>query len=212
MTEAQFFTPEELVERFITLESLIHRHFQKNRMGHGPGSNPHKGQGRVLSLLNIQPVITQKELSFLLDMRPQSLGELLGKLENAGFITREPSAEDRRVMTITLTEAGKQAAEDLVEPQAEQPIFGHLDEAEQQQFGELMTKLITGLEAELPEDLRRRRGGFGHGPGHFEHRMDKCGGHRGGSHGPGGHFPPGFDGHFHNRPDCHKEHPSHEAE
>lgn len=187
------FTNEELVERFITLESLLHRHFQKNRQGRGPASNPHKGQGRVLSLLKLQPVITQKELSFLLDMRPQSLGELLGKLENAGFITRKPAEEDRRIMTITLTDAGKKAADELAEPQTETSIFDHLTELEQQQFGQTMTKLIVELEKEIPQDTRRGFGRRGR-PGHFDPRtMAGFSGHRGGRPHPEAPFPPNFD-------------------
>ncbi|MBP1043155.1 MarR family transcriptional regulator [Vagococcus sp. BWB3-3] len=198
MSEEPIFTNEELVERFITLEALLHRHFQKNRPGRGPANNPHRGQGRVLSLLKLQPVITQKELSFLLDMRPQSLGELLGKLENAGFITRKPAEEDRRIMTITLTEAGKKAAEELAEPQAETSIFDHLSELEQQQFGQTMTKLIVELEKEMPKGARRGFGGHRGGPGHCDPRsMGGFEGRRRGRPHPEAPLPPDFEGHGH---------------
>ena len=49
-------------------------------------------------------------MSKILDMRPQSLGELLEKLERNGYITRNPSEEDQRIMTVRLTEAGKELA------------------------------------------------------------------------------------------------------
>ena len=58
-------------------------------------------------MLKLKPEISQKELSDLLDMRPQSLGELLGKLERNGYITRTPSERDQRVLIIRLTDAGK---------------------------------------------------------------------------------------------------------
>ena len=46
-----------------------------------PYGDSRRGQGRVLAILKMQPEISQKELLYLLDMRPQSLGELLSKLE-----------------------------------------------------------------------------------------------------------------------------------
>ena len=44
-------------------------------------------------------------------MRPQSLGELLSKLEKNGYILRTPSETDRRVMNIKLTDEGIKATE-----------------------------------------------------------------------------------------------------
>lgn len=60
-------------------------------------------------MLKLKLEITQKELTYLLDMSKQALGELLSKLEKAGYITRKPSEEDRRMIIITLTEKGKAA-------------------------------------------------------------------------------------------------------
>ena len=44
------------------------------------GIDPRKGQGRILALLQRTGQITQRDLCFLLDMRQQSLSELLKKL------------------------------------------------------------------------------------------------------------------------------------
>lgn len=156
-------TPVNLPEQFLKLESLLHRHFQKMRHGHESFGNPHKGQGRVLSLLKLQPVTTQKELSFLLDMRPQSLGELLSKLELKGYITREPSETDRRILTIKLTELGTEAADKLDDTnQTQQTVFDSLSKDEQTQLGNIMDKLIRELEKEIPQqnDPRNRGRGF----------------------------------------------------
>ena len=71
------------------LEGLLHRHMAVGRQR--TFMNPHRGQGRVLSILKLKPEITQKELTYLLDMSKQALGELLKKLENCGYITRTPS-------------------------------------------------------------------------------------------------------------------------
>ena len=96
-----------LSSQFAALTWLMHKYHQR---GHhklfGPGVLPHRGQGRVIKLLKIHPKINQKDLSYLLDIRPQSLGELLSKLEKNGYILRTPSENDKRAMIIELTEKG----------------------------------------------------------------------------------------------------------
>ena len=66
-----------------------------------------RGQGRVLSLLNTRDSMLQRDMCTALGIRPQSLGEILVKLERAGYIERKPSAQDRRTQTVRITEAGR---------------------------------------------------------------------------------------------------------
>ncbi|MBO0440106.1 MarR family winged helix-turn-helix transcriptional regulator [Candidatus Enterococcus ikei] len=177
---------QTLMEQFLSLQAMMQRYFMKRRREHGPFGNPHRGQGRVLNLLKLKPETTQKELSYLLDMRPQSLGELLGKLEKNGYISREPLESDRRVMVIRLTEAGMAAADNS--KQEEETIFDVLSESEQESFKIILSKLLETLEAEIPEEERDFRGshmrcrhgghghghgrGFGGGPGKMDPRFD----------------------------------------
>lgn len=113
-------------------------------------------------------------------MRPQSLGELLGKLEKKGYITREPLESDRRVMVIKLTEAGTTAAE--TSQQEEDPIFNNLTMEEKESFSLILEKMTTALEATLPEEERSFKGypdrghryrGRGHGFGGRYDRMNE---------------------------------------
>lgn len=145
----------DLYEQFSRLEWLVRRYQLKSLREFGPMANPHKGQGRILALLRRSPEISQKELSAILDIRSQSLGELLMKLERSGFITRTPSEEDRRVMVIRLTESGKKAAsESSVQPE-EDLIFGCLKEEEQTLLGQFFEKIINDLEVKFSdEDFR----------------------------------------------------------
>lgn len=169
---------QTLMEQFLSLQVMMQRYFMKRRRENGPFGNPHRGQGRVLNLLKLQPETTQKELSYLLDMRPQSLGELLGKLEKNGYISREPLESDRRVMVIRLTESGMAAADDS--KQEEETIFDVLSESEQKSFKIIMSKLLEALESEIPEEERDfrghnrhcRRGGHGHGFGRTAGKMN----------------------------------------
>ncbi|WP_375180040.1 MarR family winged helix-turn-helix transcriptional regulator [Enterococcus rotai] len=154
---------QSLMEQFLRLQGMMQRYFMKRRREHGPFGNPHRGQGRVLSLLKLKPETTQKELSYLLDMRPQSLGELLAKLEKNGYISREPLESDRRVMVIRLTEAGMAAADN--NDQEEATIFDVLTESEQESFKIIISKLLGALESEIPEEERGFKGHHMHGRG-----------------------------------------------
>ncbi|MEG2717517.1 MAG: MarR family transcriptional regulator [Eubacterium sp.] len=140
----------DVFEQFARMEWLLKRYNQQNHKNNGPMSDPHRGQGRILTMLKLQPEISQKELSFLLDIRPQSLGELLSKLERGGYITRTPSETDHRVMDIHLTEKGLEAAN----PQSDlDKMLDCLTAEEQLNLNDYLNRLITTFESELkPEE------------------------------------------------------------
>ncbi len=96
---------KNVIHHTMTLHHIFHRfQFKKSKQM----IDSSKGQGRVLSILKMKPEISQKELTYLLDMSKQSLAEVLGKLEKNEYIVRTPSTEDRRVQIISLTEKGIQ--------------------------------------------------------------------------------------------------------
>ena len=171
----EYFGFDRLTERFLRIEMLLKRRQVARLKAHGPFANPMRGQGRVLSILKMQSTISQKQLSYLLDMRQQSLSELLAKLEKSGFIDRAPSEDDRRAAIITLTEKGRAAADGPENPADEGVgLFDALTEEERAQLAPLLDKVIAALEAEVGEpDFRPPFGhGFGScgfGPGPFGH-------------------------------------------
>lgn len=71
------------------------------------GLDPQQGQGRILSTLWKRRSVSQRELGDILDIRPQSLGELLQKLEANGYIRRHRSETDRRILIVELTAKGE---------------------------------------------------------------------------------------------------------
>ena len=183
----------DLIMQFTRVEWLLHRYHQQNHTHFGPMGDPRRGQGRVLAILKMQPEISQKELSYLLDMRPQSLGELLSKLEKSGYITRTPSENDRRVMNIKLTEAGMNATETTEPEFSFDKMFECLSEEEQKNLSSYLDRIIETLESQLGDEEQA-------GPG-FGQRMRGChplGGRFGGRHGRqgggdfSGHGPVGF--------------------
>ena len=136
----------DLLHKFFHLQRLLHRYFHHKYMQHGPMGNIHSGQGRILTLLKLKPQIRQKDLAQILDMRPQSLGELLEKLEKGGYIVREPLEKDQRVMMISLTEAGKELAERSEQQEDADLLFAKLNEQEQETLNEYLDRIITTVE------------------------------------------------------------------
>lgn len=124
--------------------------------GHGPGEGmchhhrPHRERDRVLSLLDDTEGISQQKLALILDIRPQSLSELLLKLERDGLLTREKNPADRRETLVSLTPEGKERAAEF---EAERRRFGEaffapLTDEERETLGELLGKLLAGPDEE----------------------------------------------------------------
>ncbi len=141
-----------LFEKFVRLEWLLHRYHQQIHRYHGPMADRYRGQGRVLALLKLKPEISQRELSSILDIRSQSLGELLAKLERSGYVTRTPSAADRRVMDVHLTEAGKRASEQDEQQLDTTELFGCLTEEEQAVLDDYLNRIIATFEQRFGDD------------------------------------------------------------
>lgn len=194
-----------LIEQFTRIEWLLHRYHLQNHVQFGPMGDPRRGQGRVLAILKLKPEISQKDLSYLLDMRPQSLGELLSKLEKNGFITRTPSETDRRVMNIKLTKEGTEATEQEF---SFDKLFECLSEEEQMNLSIYLGRIIETIEAQLsdedpePDFAPCERGGnpFDERFGGHPHWAGGRGFHGRGPHGGGPHgrrsHGGGFDGQF----------------
>jgi DNA-binding MarR family transcriptional regulator len=162
----------ELNEQLTRLVWLFHRYYHQSHMQYGPMGDPQRGQGRILAILKMQPEISQKDLSYLLDMRPQSLGEFLSKLEKNGYITRTPSETDRRVMNIKLTKEGSEITEQEF---SYDKIFDCLSEEEQNNLSKYFSRIIEIFITELgeapPESVfgPHEHGGHPSGDHFFEH-------------------------------------------
>lgn len=147
------FEQNELARKFFAFDFLLKKYFAKETKKVGGHGSPHRGQGRVLTLLTMQSNISQKDLAYILGMRPQSVGELLGKLEKNEWITRTPSDEDKRVMLISLTEEGREKAKQLAEePKIGEDLFGIFSEEEQEQFAAYIDRLTEEVAKRVGED------------------------------------------------------------
>ena len=133
----------ELYEKLAQLQWLLHRQQLRSWAENGPMADTSRGQGRILALLKMRDGISTKDLSYLLGVRVSSLNELLSKLEKSGYVTREPSEQDKRVMLVKLTEKGKNeqqpASIDLGD------LFSCLSDEEQRAFVEYLDRITATL-------------------------------------------------------------------
>ncbi len=142
-----------LYEKFAKLEWLLKRRHMLETAGRRPGSDPSRGQGRVLAALKLRDNISTRDLSYILGITVVSLNETLARLERDGLITRTPSEEDRRVSLITLTEAGRAEADGG--RKIEIPYLDCLSDEEQTQLEGYLDRIIERLETELGEKSER---------------------------------------------------------
>ena len=88
------------------------------------------------------------DLADLLQLSPSGLTRRLDGLVKAGFVTREPSIDDRRVMLATLTTAGfaalEKAAPDHV-ASVRRHIFDHLDSDQVEALASIFQAIKAGL-------------------------------------------------------------------
>jgi len=139
---------ENLFQQFAHTDWLIRKFHQSKRKLDNPTGTPYFGQGRLLAILHELKQISQKDLLKLMNMRQQSLGELLAKLEKAEYIVRTP-AKDRRTMNIAITEKGMKVAPQELNPDE---VFGCLNKDEQQILSDYLLRISDFLRGKLGEE------------------------------------------------------------
>lgn len=99
-------SPEELAETFALLRRIglgIRGRFQQAMSEHGL-TYP---QWLVLKALREAGRVPAAELAAKLGVTPANVTGLVGRLEREGLVARERSADDRRVVFVQLTDAGR---------------------------------------------------------------------------------------------------------
>ena len=103
------------------------------------------GYGRILHALYDNDGITQSQLADMLDIRPQSLTRALSELEEKEFIKRIRDKEDRRRITVSLTEKGIQHHDFMRQRRQKRAeiVFECLSEEQKKQLNELLNLVIN---------------------------------------------------------------------
>lgn len=98
----------------------------------------------ALLMVGRQPGLDQRTLAGLTGLDTSTTAGVVDRLEARGLLRRSPSATDRRVKQLTLTDAG-QALIDAMAPQvlaAQARMLAPLSEAEKPLFMDMLTRLV----------------------------------------------------------------------
>ncbi|MBE6125525.1 MAG: MarR family transcriptional regulator [Erysipelotrichaceae bacterium] len=115
----------------------------KRVMSRTDGDN---SKNRILRNIRRQDGLTQSQLADRLEIRPQSLTRVLSELELAGLIVRKRNENDRRVITLHITEKGEEccsAMKAVFQERAEE-MFSVLDSEEKKELYRLIEKVLDG--------------------------------------------------------------------
>ena len=101
------------------------------------------GRVRLMNMLKENGELSQKEIAEKLDIRPQSLSELLVKMESDGLISRRQDKDDMRVIVVALTEKGEEQLVVLRQANREhaEKLFSPLTEEEKDALIAILKKL-----------------------------------------------------------------------
>lgn len=101
----------------------------------------------VLTVLRRTSGLSNAQLARRAYIRPQSMHEVLSKLEAQGFVTRTDSPTNRRIRTAVLTDAGKRRIESAENDAAaiDEKLLSALSAAERSVFVDGLRKCIVSL-------------------------------------------------------------------
>ncbi len=144
----------ELVEKLLHIARITRR---KRHCGNpegegdprsgGQGHRPHSC-GRALRILcESQGGMSQARLADALDVRPQSLTEIISGLEESGLVERVQNPENRRELVVTVTDEGRRLgmeAERRLARDAENLLYGLAPE-ELTALNTLLDKILSNV-------------------------------------------------------------------
>jgi len=104
-------------------------------------------QFTVLSVVAHREKLSSADLSRRFYVTPQSMGQLLSTLEERGLLERKEDANNRRILRITLTPAGREVVEAGTRElnRFEQEAFSSLSPKELKTFRGLLRTVIDDL-------------------------------------------------------------------
>ena len=140
-----------LFDRLRSATQMVRGAMQGMGETEGSGSAEHTRRNYrdlVLAFLMEQPEnVRQKDIARRIRVTPSTLSAMLDRLESDGYLTRGQDAQDKRVLVLTLTPAGRQRAQEVIEEHRQKfrRAFGNLTENEKKTLICLLEKLVGNL-------------------------------------------------------------------
>lgn len=146
----------------VTIRHLIHRTALVSDMcidhylsKHGI---THHGIAILTAIARNGGSIPQKSLARKLDRTKQSIATSLANLEKCNYIRRESTRQDRRKVTVTITEEGLKVAKECL-PQRDQfysSLAPLISSDEGQQLNDILNKLCDKMVADMKKSKHRK--------------------------------------------------------
>ncbi|MGI6366941.1 MAG: MarR family winged helix-turn-helix transcriptional regulator [Anaerolineae bacterium] len=114
----------------------------------------HRGQPLLLAVLWEREGLMHTELSEYLGVTPATITKMAQRLEQSGFIYREPDSVDQRISRVYLTEQGRAVRQqvDAVFDSLESQMMTGFSGEERAQFQDYLTRVAHNLRT--PQDVR----------------------------------------------------------
>jgi DNA-binding MarR family transcriptional regulator len=137
---------EDLLRSFGAVNKGL-RQWVRSHMGAAPGMTIGRA-GVLLGLLERVEPVSMSTLGAAQDLTPRSMTVLVGGLEKEGLVRRARHPEDRRVMLVSLTPAGRALAAQHLLPAGQQAaaLFGELSERDRSELLRLLSEVARHLE------------------------------------------------------------------
>jgi DNA-binding MarR family transcriptional regulator len=103
------------------------------------------------ALIQLDPdhPMSQKDLAARLRCNPSTVVDSTDRLEEAGFVVRQPNPADRRINVLLVTKAGRRARDELLHRLLEPPAAFHkLSAREQSRFRNVMAAALAAPQEE----------------------------------------------------------------
>lgn len=111
------------------------------------------GQPKVLDFLLQYNEADQKTIAAYCEIEQTTVGSILLRMENEGLVRRRQKDGNRRSLYVSLTPAGKEKAEKLIDifRENENTATANLSETEIETLKELLTKLCDTMQSQAKE-------------------------------------------------------------
>jgi DNA-binding MarR family transcriptional regulator len=130
----------EVVDLMAKLVSLFHKEYEEAAAARSLTG----AQAKVLALLRLGPM-PMRRIAQTLSCEPSNITGIVDRLEARGLVTREADPQDRRVKLVAVTDAGREASEELRESLnfAREPLAA-LDGDERGVLRDLLRRMLDG--------------------------------------------------------------------